>query len=65
MGIEELLLEKARHDGFQKGLQEGLQKDKQIVRNLIIKHGWTDEQIAEVAEVSVDFVKKVRASLNK
>ena len=64
MGIEELLLEKARHDGLQKGLQKGFQKDKQIVRNLIIKHGWTDEQITEVAEVSVDFVKKVRASLN-
>lgn len=58
MGIEELLLEKARHDGV-------LEKNKQIVRNLITKHGRTDEQIADVAEVSVDFVKKVRASLKK
>jgi predicted transposase/invertase (TIGR01784 family) len=62
MGIEELLLEKARHDGLQKGLQKG---KIQTIRNLIIKHGWTDEQIADVAEVSIDFVKKVRASLKK
>ncbi len=54
MGIEELLLEKAKHDGL-----------KKTIRNLIIKHGWTDEQIAGVTEVSADLVKKVRASLKK
>lgn len=58
MGIEELLLEKARHDGLKKGKE-------QTIRNLIVKHGWTDEQIADVAEVSTGFVKKVRTSLNK
>jgi len=66
MGIEELLLEKARHDGLQKGLQKGrIEKDKQTVRNLILKLDLSDEQIADVAEVSTDFVKKVRASLKK
>ena len=58
MGIEELLLEKARHDGV-------LEKNRQIVRNLILKLDLSDKQIADVAEVSVDFVKKVRASLKK
>ena len=58
MGIEELLREKAKHDGLEKG-------KIQTIRNLIIKHGWTDEQIAGVTEVSADFVKKVRASLKK
>ena len=62
MGIEELLLEKARHDGLQKGR---IEKDKQTVRNLILKLDLPVEKIAEVAEVSIDFVKKVRSSLEK
>lgn len=34
-----------------------------VVENLIMKLGLTDEQIAEVAEVAVEYVKKVRAEL--
>lgn len=66
MGIEELLLEKARHDGLKKGEKKGIRQGKeQTIRNVIIKHGWKDEQIASVTEVSVDFVKKIRTSLKK
>lgn len=37
----------------------------EVVENLIVKLGLSDEQIAEVAEVTLDFVKKIRASLKK
>ena len=37
----------------------------QFVKNLIVKLGLTNEQAAEVAEVSIDFVEKVRADLQK
>jgi len=37
----------------------------QFVKNLIVKLGLTNEQAAEVAEVSIDFVVKVRADLQK
>jgi predicted transposase YdaD len=45
-------------EGEAKGREEGKRKE---VENLIVKLGLSDEQVAEVAEVSVDFVKKVRA----
>ncbi len=49
---------------------EGVEKTKledktEFVTNLIVKLGLSDEQAADVAEVTVDFVQKVRASLNK
>lgn len=62
MGIEELLLETARQEGIEKGIE----KTKRLtVRNLIDKLGLSDEQAAEIAEVTPAFVKKVRASLKK
>lgn len=45
--------------------QERLEGKTQTIRNLILKHGWSDKQIADVAEVPVSFVKKIRASLKK
>jgi protein-disulfide isomerase-like protein with CxxC motif len=58
MGIEELIL----HTAEQKGKAEG---KAEVVRNLIIKLGLNDEQAADVAEVSVEFVQQVRAGINK
>jgi len=40
-------------------------KSHAVVENLITKLGFTDHQAAEVAEVDVDYVKKIRAELNK
>lgn len=40
-------------------------KSHAVVENLIVKLGLTDEQAAEVAEVDLAYVKKVRAELNK
>ncbi|ANI88885.1 hypothetical protein A9P82_06005 [Arachidicoccus ginsenosidimutans] len=53
-------------EGMEKGMEKGKAEGKaEVVRNLIIKLGFTDAQAADVAEVSLDFVKKVRASLKE
>lgn len=69
---QEKAVQKGLKEGLQKGLQEGLQKGLQegeerksyeVVENLINKLGLSNEQIMDVAQVSLDFVKKVRAGL--
>jgi hypothetical protein len=40
-------------------------KSHDVVENLIVDFGFTDEQAAKAAEVTVDFVQKVRADLAK
>ena len=40
-------------------------KSYEVVKNLIVKMGLSDEQIADVAEVSLEFVEKVRSVLDK
>ncbi|ANI88886.1 hypothetical protein A9P82_06010 [Arachidicoccus ginsenosidimutans] len=62
----EAVMEYARRESKAEGIAEGMEKGKaEVVRNLIIKLGFTDAQAADVAEVSLDFVKKVRASLKE
>jgi len=51
-----------RREGKEEGKEEA---GYQFVKNLIVKLGLTNEQAAEVAEVSIDFVEKVRADLQK
>ena len=38
-------------------------KDFEFVKNLILDFGFSDEQAANAAKVSVDFVRKVRLAL--
>lgn len=68
MGIEELLLERAKNQGLEEGIEKGFEKGEQekshaVVENLILKLGFSDEQAASIAEVSLDFIKKVRSGL--
>lgn len=42
-----------------------VKKSYDVVENLIVDFGFTDEQAAKAAEVSIDFVQKVRADLAK
>lgn len=56
MGIEEFLLHRAKEEGI-------TAHSRKVVRNLIIKLGLSDEQIAEIAEVSLEFVRKIRSRL--
>jgi ribosomal protein L10 len=58
MGIEEMVLERAKKEGLEKGKTE-------VVKNLILKMAMTDAQAADIAGVPVDFVKKVRKKLKK
>jgi hypothetical protein len=40
-------------------------KSHEVIENLIVKFGFTDEQAAEAAKVDVAYVKKIRIELNK
>lgn len=51
---------------YQRGEVKGQEKKSQsVIKNMIRKLGLTNEQAAEIAEVEIDFVMEVRASLNK
>lgn len=51
---------------YRKGEAKGeARKSYDVVENLLIKLGLSDEKAAEIAEVSIDFVQKVRADLAK
>ncbi|MFT4152353.1 hypothetical protein [Parafilimonas sp.] len=56
------VLKTAEEKGMEKGAE---QKSYEVVKNLINKFGFNDQQAANAAEVSIAFVKKVRASLKK
>ncbi|WP_300598531.1 Rpn family recombination-promoting nuclease/putative transposase [Niabella sp.] len=59
---EYAVLKTAEDKGVEKGAE---QKAREFVKNLIVKFEFSDEQAANAAEVSVDVVKKIRASLRK
>lgn len=64
MGIEEQVKEIIERKGIAKGRAKGRAEGQAlIVRNLIVKLGLSDEKTAEIAGVSVNFVKKIRASI--
>jgi hypothetical protein len=66
MGIIETIKKIEREEGFEKGMVKGIEKGKQdVIENLIIKLGLSDKQVADIAEMPVSFVKKVRVSLKK
>lgn len=60
MTIEEVLLEDAKRTGFLEGRNQA--KENEVYRR-IVKEGLTDRQIAKFAEVSLYFVKKIRAKI--
>lgn len=65
MGIEELVIDLAEKRGEKKGEKKGEAKNKeQVVKNLILQFGFTDEQAAKATQSSIRFVKGVRVSLN-
>ena len=62
MGIEELILDMAKKEGIEKGANDTLEA---VVTNLIIKLGLTDEQAADVAGVTPEYVAEIRAKLGR
>ena len=74
MGIIETIKQIEREEGIEigmargieRGMEKGIEKGKQdIIENLIIKLGLSDKQVADIAEMPVSAVKKIRASLKK
>lgn len=62
MNTLDIYIEKGRKEGFEQGKNE---KEFDIVENLITKLGLNDQQAAEIAEVPLSFVKKIRNTLRK
>ena len=62
MSTYELLIEKGRKEGIEKGT---MSKSHEVVSNLILDFGFNDEQAARASRTSIEFVKKVRADLDK
>ena len=59
-------LEKGREEGIEEGLEKGIAKGKrEVIENLITKLGLSDKQVADVTEMQVSFVRKIRAALKK
>jgi len=66
MGIEEFLLERAERQGIAKGREEAREEGQvKVVTKLIIQSVLSDEQIANIADTSVNFVKSIRDGLKK
>jgi predicted transposase/invertase (TIGR01784 family) len=60
------VLKTAEDRGLERGIEQGREEGREeVVVNLIIKLGLNDEQAANVADVPVAVVKKIRASLKK
>ena len=60
-GIE-IGIKKGREEGIEEGLEKG---KREVIENLIIKTELSDKQVADIAEMPVSFVKKIRAALKK
>jgi len=58
--FEEVLIEDAQMEGYYKGKEEA--KENEIYR-LITKLGFSDQQIADYADIPLKFVKRVRKSI--
>ena len=70
MSTYDLLIEKGIERGIEQGIEQGIergtaQKGYAVVANLIQQLGFDDETAAGVAEVPVEFVRKVREDLKK
>ncbi|MES2455762.1 MAG: hypothetical protein V4594_09490 [Bacteroidota bacterium] len=62
MGIEELLLDRAKKEGKAEGKVEG---KIDLIEKMITELGLSDEQIARAADMSVEFVAKIRTGLKQ
>lgn len=64
MGIEEFLLDRAKREGVQQGLEQGIEQGKRLfVNRLLQKTNFSDEQIADMADVPVALVRQLRNAL--
>jgi hypothetical protein len=70
MSAYDLLIERGEKLGMEKGMEKGLslgdiRKARKVVLNLLAKFpDWTNTQIAEVADTTIEFVQQIRNELN-
>lgn len=60
MGIEKLVISIKKAEGK---AEASIETKVEIIQNLIIKPGLTDEQAADVAGVEIDFAKQIKRNL--
>lgn len=64
MGIEQFLLQQARKEGVEQGVEKGISiKEIEFVKSLIENTDFNDEKIALLANTNIELVKKTRESL--
>jgi hypothetical protein len=68
MGLKEFVLDRERRMALKEGREEGMdikekQKNLNFTQNLITQTDFSDEKIASIVGVEIDYVKKIRASL--
>jgi hypothetical protein len=72
MGLEEFVLDRAKRmglkEGIEQGIEQGLKKVKEknhlFTKNLLENTDFTEEKIASLADVEIEFVKEVKKSLS-
>ena len=63
MGIDEFLLDRAKREGVKEGIEQGLAKTKQAIQKQLLLQKLTIEQIAEIFDVSTEFVLGIKRDL--
>jgi predicted transposase/invertase (TIGR01784 family) len=64
MGIEEFVLQRAKNEGIEKGIEIGIsQKNLDFVKTLLNETNFSIQKIATMVGVPVSFVEEVKASL--
>ena len=62
MGLEEFVLERAKREGIEQGIEQGIEKGKAIfVERLLNSTDFSDEKIAAIVGVTIEFVRKIKA----
>lgn len=64
MGVIEIVKKQEREKGKREGILEGIQEAKKdIVQNLIGRLSLSDEEISRIADVTIDYVRQIRAAI--
>lgn len=66
----DFLYKRGETKGIEKGIEKDVEKGEEkknhvVVENLLSELGLSDEQAARIAEVPIEYVAKIRASLKK
>ena len=68
MGIKELVLQLREEQGVEKGMEQGMERGIEkakaaIITNLLLKTNHSLQEIADLADVSIDYVIEVKNNL--